>query len=569
MPFYVHPKDVELLEDYARTSHSYGYENSYPFFDTRKEAYAASEPGITTVSFSANYSELDTWSTRENHRARFGLYQRVPWSNREMPHYDDRGNINKLWTTINKHYVHMSLDRPGMIAYTASIEHGIADRQTRIAPGKYLREFWANYLTSEEILGYIHACSATGQVLHIARSVDDIRRIYGSKECGFSSCMQAKYSREYEWQKHYDNDSADHPCAMIYGNSDLGVAYVGDMDRVSQRAVVWPDKKQYVRIYGDGPLVTLLFQAGYREMGKLSGARIRRIDHPLGGFYMGYIDGSDYAYPIEDGYYTLNQSNGSTTRSVATDSLSGSTIDDLPDEDDEPESHYCDHCGDEPVDDSGDLCSSCADEQWECVSCARTYYGNTDQTELNGNYYCPRSGCAGTINSCSIESCDTRWIENDAFNAQERRTRTTRSINEMCPDCYALRTWCDTCEEHYLHDDTDHICPTCHRSPRCKMTGDLIASSPDDIVSPIDGSRWWALRDPAFMTGTVWVETADGGHYYTRRSSEYRIDPSQRAEFTRRSMDSAVGLSYIRIVDPRLPVLTQTIRHYNGDEIAF
>ena len=101
------------------------YDADLPYWVDRASAYVAANGRI--VVYRSHYAEKRVWQCREVGRFDDGTYQRVPWA------ADD---------AYPEHYVHVSVDAPGMIAYTASAEHGHLDRQTRTKPGRYLERFY-------------------------------------------------------------------------------------------------------------------------------------------------------------------------------------------------------------------------------------------------------------------------------------------------------------------------------------------------------------------------------------------------------------------------------------------
>ena len=135
---------------------------------------------------------------------------------------------------IPNHFAHVSEDDPNMIAFTASVEHGIADRQTRMRPGKYLARFYTD-MEPKKVAYYAEwwrtgTKPRSGPVgeLQFASTPDEIEHVY---EVGPYSCM-------------YGKDSV-----RVYGAGDLAIANILYGDKVLSRALCWPDKKVFGRIY--------------------------------------------------------------------------------------------------------------------------------------------------------------------------------------------------------------------------------------------------------------------------------------------------------------------------------
>lgn len=118
----------------------------------------------------------------------------------------------------------------------------------------------------------------------ITQDADEIQTIY---ENGPSSCMNDP--REYPLPEL-------HP-TRVYAGPDLGVAYISRNGDFTARAVVWPDKKIYVGIYGHCSLLRAeLEKAGYTRNHHFSmweGARLQKIkEYPddEGEYIMPYLD---------------------------------------------------------------------------------------------------------------------------------------------------------------------------------------------------------------------------------------------------------------------------------------
>jgi hypothetical protein len=431
MPYYIFDKHISSAEGFDPTN-MLGDAVSY---STRESAHQNCPFGHTVV-FRPSDEELATWRDRERYRFQTGIYTRVPWHEHEY-RFDLRFT----------HYAHLSIDCPGLIAYTADEEKGIHDRQTRIRPGRYLEQFYSQFFSKEDIAHYVALCAADNLTLHFAMTQDEIVSVYMH---GPSSCMDGHHMADREIR------SKIHPSA-VYAGPDLAVAYVGPIDSASQRSVVWPKKKSYQRIYGTGPLETLLHRAGYSKNG-IDGARIRKII--MGeSFLMPYIDGCEHA--TDDDEYLILDDDGEINTQVTTGRSECCR----------PRSR-CEHCGDQyDEDDSGcsdRLCSSCLENVWRCVNCNDESFFEENQHCYDGEPYC--QSCFDALHQeCADENCSQRWIEEDEFTAAETTVRKTRELSDLCRSCAARYSWCDACEVSY---DTD-TCPDCDRTPRCDKTLDL------------------------------------------------------------------------------------------------
>lgn len=207
--------------------------------------------------------ESKVWIEREEARFTSGYYNPVPWPTKDA---------------FKHHFVHLSRDKDGMIAYTPNADYGQADRQIRVRPGKYLTEFYPEF-GPDTIRDYCAQVSSNSYVMKITQDADEIERVYAE---GPSSCMA-----------HPSDFFAGniHP-ARAYAGPDLAVAYLIHPDGdIVARAVVFPARREHTRIYGDGSrLGNLLSDDGYtRNDGDWSGARLTRIESPR-GIVAPYID---------------------------------------------------------------------------------------------------------------------------------------------------------------------------------------------------------------------------------------------------------------------------------------
>lgn len=171
-----------------------------------------------------------------------------------------------------------------MVRYYASEEHGEIRKSTPMKPGRYLQRFYPS-LDGETIREWVTLIDKAVEV-RFAVTADEIERVY---LCGPSSCMSHKPD---------DYDSFIHP-VRVYGDSDLQLAYLSFAEptsagfKASARALVWPEKKRYGRIYGDTHrMKTALEAAGYTS-GNLRGAKIKRIvdEYEDDNLVVPYIDG--------------------------------------------------------------------------------------------------------------------------------------------------------------------------------------------------------------------------------------------------------------------------------------
>ena len=104
MPYYVHRKSEPDNRDTWECLRA----DAYTLAKTKGTDYA--------VTFIASNDELTSWHEREQNRLRLNHAFTVPFF---------------VSSKYIDHYVHLSVDTPGMLAYTKDVESGIQDRQTR------------------------------------------------------------------------------------------------------------------------------------------------------------------------------------------------------------------------------------------------------------------------------------------------------------------------------------------------------------------------------------------------------------------------------------------------------
>ena len=191
------------------------------------------------------------------------------------------------------HFPHIDPADNNKIRFVDGILKGRKDKLTSMRIGRYLTKYFKDQIGSEgDIL------QAQQQIVYetapvtvlFADTEDKVEWVYNN---GPRSCMSKPVEN---FQSHI------HPCRG-YIAGDLQVAYLPDQSgtKVGARAVVWPEKKQWARIYGDqARLKRGLDDLGYDRVFHFSGARIQRI--PFRGTYVvPYIDGdARYVQPDID-----------------------------------------------------------------------------------------------------------------------------------------------------------------------------------------------------------------------------------------------------------------------------
>ena len=404
MPYWLHKKDTPTWD---------GSEHA-----TRADALLAlTAQGLKgwIITFIATDEEKNLWYAREYTRLQSGEYIMPPW-------------FGEYWYSsryATSHYAHLSTAVPSMVAYTPDDEFGVEDRQLRVRPGKYLKTF-APTLEQKAIDGYVADVKAlTGGRYHIARDPETIVKIFMN---GPSSCMD---------RSHFPH-APRHPCAC-YGDSDLGVAYIGDpLTRIVARAVVWPDRQTYSVVYGDEQLSRLLRADGYTSAGP-HGAMIRIVEDELGRELCPYIDDVKSANRTADLRSSQLILRADNRGDYAVQRTSGYL--------DDEERSVCERCNEEHDADSA-LCDSCMEDSCTCDFCSHAFWpddmdGITWRLENTESYSC---GCTsvGTCEVCEV----SYWV--------------SRGLTDCRCSEHESTEYCDHCDSYYepadseQHADCDH-----------------------------------------------------------------------------------------------------------------
>jgi hypothetical protein len=417
------------------------------------------------VVFMPTYQEAEDWRERESGRLAGELppeydkdgkvihYAPVPWRRDYWYCSENRDSDENSLTWAGTHYAHMSRVMPGQVAFTPTEEYGVTNRKIRMTVARYLDKFARDHsghpvLTKTDIARYVAIVKAhADQSLKIARAGAEIVKVYLT---GPPSCMSHPVDD-------YDNTNGIHP-VFAYGESDLGVAYLGDPNSgVSARSVVWPNKKIYVRIYGDDTLKLILEDQGYKN-GSLTGATFPAIRLTGGRYLCPYVDSPrrDDSVTADlitkangDCYFKLRGVGGEydvkVTEGVAT------VAEDL---------YTCSNCGEEisarESDDQNGLCQGCYHDQWTCARCGDASFDIDDAySSDDGDSYC--ESCWNAL-FARCTKC------NDAYEKSEDRiSKRDRGMSDYCADCSADRMICDACGEIVDDDPVETTCADCRQ----------------------------------------------------------------------------------------------------------
>jgi len=447
---------------------------------TRADAYQllkSTDRVFWSITFAPSADDTDTWTERENARFRGSRYLKTPWHNDDWYRsgsYDGTSFETYLPSLRQRHYAHISRTQPGMIAFTETPEKGVQDRHTRVTPGRYLERFAPKDLSIEDRQAYIDAVKEqAGAKYQIATTADDIVAVY---KHGPSSCMSGS---KFE--------ARNHPC-RVYGDSDLAVAYLGDLENqdVRARCVVRPGNKQFTRVYGDTLLEHLLRHDDWTHTDDLSGARIRRIEG-RNGWLMPYIDAAESASYHSDTYWTLSDGAGDVSTREACGYVEA--------EPDEPETFECTHCERERPNDEyneSGCCDRCEGHRNYCNGCEEDTWD--DGESVNGHFYC--SVCLENM-AHECPECSETWYDVQVSGATITRERNLYSVSDYCPSCADDHLVCDSCDTY--QDRDNEFCENTDCAERLRACRDT-------LPLPFDPTKWanYAIGD-----GLAWGMVQD------------------------------------------------------------
>jgi hypothetical protein len=205
------------------------------------------------------------WVERETARKYLGVY----------PEPTEVMRVVSDTFCLGAHFIHISRDDPSMVAYTPSMEYGLADRQVKMSFGKLLRKMLL--LATDTHIQRLEAShrSEMDPTFLVARTTDEIEHVYRNM-AGDGGCM--RHDADY-----FGIPENTHP-SHVYSYAGVAVAYTEVDGRIISRSVIYdnpddPKDKRYVRIYGDGALKRKLELAGYK-LGSLLGAKLRAMHLP-------------------------------------------------------------------------------------------------------------------------------------------------------------------------------------------------------------------------------------------------------------------------------------------------
>ncbi len=357
------------------------------------------------------------------------------WRDREIDKVTARPVVwnNESWwqnsMTQTWHCAHVSSEDPTQIAFTPSFEYGRANRQVRMKPGRYLGKFYSDCLTPKQIQFYAQwwttgskpeTDSFKGAELKFATTRDEIVAVYVD---GPDSCMDGNHFK-----------GRNHPCS-VYAAGDLGIAYLEMPDegvaythkKIFARALVWPEKKVFGRVYPtlmywreDGFAVEsestdaqdLLFNRlkaeGYKSINEganFNGARLLKLEcSRSGGWIMPYLD-NGYGVSDKGSYWHMERNSWDYSAQETEGYIEGNR---------RPE---CESCGDDYDEQDGGVAYACISrsgyprsERHICSYCSNNltfFCGGSNE------YYL--SDCVESIETVDSQTFARQWAVNNGF----------------------------------------------------------------------------------------------------------------------------------------------------------
>ncbi len=381
--------------------------DSEPIKDSEGEI-AVFETGQEAAKIAAELSA----ETGTKHQPR-KLVENAAWRDREQARFDD-GTYTRLGVADwilgvftreqPDHFLHVSKNKPGFVAFTKDSAMGASDRQTIVPIEVYLDRYFSGKFDLEDRPRIIESLAAPSAV-KFATTPDEIEAVYTNFDrqanAVSNSCM--RYSAS-----HFAG-SIEHP-TRVYGAGDLAIAYIAnDAGETQHRALCCPEKKVYGRVYGVGDkLHVALRSLGYAKStyysegeGSFVGARILKIEAEGCNddvYVMPYFDES-LGVKTQGDSFIMCESRRADYNAGETN---GTTSSEPKEEEEEEESYFCDNCEESFSDDSDfslvyvsqrgargrgeqSWCSYCAENHtFRCEGTQETFSDHITSYEVNG-----------------------------------------------------------------------------------------------------------------------------------------------------------------------------------------
>lgn len=371
----------------------------------------------------------DNWRERERNRFSSGEYTPL-----------EPALAYNMREFFPDHFAHVAKKRPDLIAYTKNEEKGRDDKQSLMSVKAYIEMIgkhpslsWEDYYIERYVERQLRHAGISEKEYQLATTPDDIARVYTNYDpCSSSVSSSCMRYGEGHWPR---VDGARFHPARVYGAGDLAVAYIANDDgRTVARAIVWPDKKIFSRVYAEGDhLHRLLKRDGYVGSSyhdgdtSIAGAKLLRVENDDGNLVCPYLDEEDMVGDNGD-YLIIGQRDYSAQNTAGYIELRSKYI--------------CEHCEDS-VEDDGDFTTVYLDshrhtsEQW-CEHCRdnRSFYCEG----TNENYSIRR------VDHTNVDGCTytDRYLENNANWCEHSGEWTFDDLTTVIVDDDGrTQLWCD------------------------------------------------------------------------------------------------------------------------------
>lgn len=453
---------------------------------TNRETYGAAGKSLAIVKVEPN-PEAANWREREAMRLTDGTYTPLPgsWGSYVAREYPD-------------HFAHIASSDKRKVAFTETVASGERDKQKVLSAAAYVERFfgdgaaaWMSYGSRSSFIADMLGSSTTPLFAPLGDR-EAIKRVYrdcGRDGYGVTSCMT-----------HPPSDYACHPevypvevyamggditVAILRGHStypdkrpDDMSAYEYDSEAtwdgdgpIIARCLVWPEKKEFGRLYGQEQLLKTALEAQGFKRASLYGARMGKVPIASRGpnaYAMPYLDIGDCSFNDDEGddFFRV----GGSIQYARTDGIA--YLEELA---------TCESCDSEVSDDDTHSvrtsrhehqtwCTSCYEnntfycehlEETVADSCARSYEDSHGNRAYVADWALERGDVEG-VYLCT----DGVWREN-AFGCAD------------CSEVFAeddLNVWDETETGNDNHSEGDSLCDCCHSS-RVEMATEFEAEA--------------------------------------------------------------------------------------------
>lgn len=396
------------------------------------------------------------------------------WHNREQARFDS-GEYTPLCDLLaarvanyerkngTRLFAHISKKNPLLIAYTKDAIKGAQDKQSLLSIPAFVElvapaseQEYKNLLVS--LQGEIAAQFIPAEFL-IAETESDIESVYTNHAKSGNigvSCMRYSASNFPRV-----NDRVYHP-VRVYAAGDLAIAYKqNDEGLTTARALIWPSKKLYSRVYsdsenGDSSFHEALRRAGYsksryygHDFESMSGARLLRVENDKSNLVIPYLD--EVGHVSDNGENLIIDRNGELGAMETSGEirLAGECCDSCGDQYDESDLRTV--YTDSRMHDSESWCEHCRDNNtFYCHGYEETFADSVDYSIVDGDTYCDRY----INNNSDINFCDRS--EENTFNDVNEVIINDRGDTENWSQYY-----CDSdaiyYEGKYYSDDLESV----------------------------------------------------------------------------------------------------------------